>query len=86
MSENSLQRQLVKVQALSCTVLEGHRNVKRWFCNPGGLDITTRVTRRSETSAAPDRLDTSEYFQQVQAHAGTQQDPNWILLEAEYTA
>lgn len=66
-----MQRQLAKVQALCCTVLEGQRNVKGGFGNPGGLDITTRVTRRSETSAAPDRLDTSEYFQQVQAHAGT---------------
>lgn len=32
---------------------------------PGGLDVTTRVTRRSENEAPPDRLDTSEYFQQV---------------------
>lgn len=29
------------------------------------MDVTTRVTRRSETTAPPDRLDTSEYFQQV---------------------
>lgn len=36
---------------------------------PGGLDITTRVTRRSENEAPPDRLDTSEYFQQVPAQA-----------------
>ena len=32
---------------------------------PGGLDVTTRVTRRSENESPPDRLDTSEYFQQV---------------------
>ena len=32
---------------------------------PGGLDVATRVTRRSENEAPPDRLDTSEYFQQV---------------------
>ncbi len=32
---------------------------------PGGLDVTTRVTRRSENDSPPDRLDTSEYFQQV---------------------
>ena len=32
---------------------------------PGGLDVTTRVTRRSENDTPPDRLDTSEYFQQV---------------------
>ena len=34
---------------------------------PGGLDVTTRVTRRSENDLPPDRLDTSEYFQQVTA-------------------
>ena len=32
---------------------------------PGGLDVTTRVTRRSENESPPNRLDTSEYFQQV---------------------
>ena len=32
---------------------------------PGGLDVTTRVTRRSENDSPPDRLHTSEYFQQV---------------------
>ena len=32
---------------------------------PGGLDVTTRVTRRSKNESPPDRLDTSEYFQQV---------------------
>ena len=32
---------------------------------PGGLDVTTRVTRRSENDSPPDRLDTSEFFQQV---------------------
>ena len=31
----------------------------------GGLDILTRVTRRSETQQPPDRLDTSEYFEQA---------------------
>lgn len=30
--------------------------------------MTTRVTRRSENDTPPDRLDTSEYFQQVLAH------------------
>lgn len=37
---------------------------------PGGVDVTTRVTRRSETTAPPDRLDTSEYFQQIYASPG----------------
>ena len=31
----------------------------------GGLDIVTRVTRRSEAQQPPDRLDTSEYFEQA---------------------
>ena len=33
----------------------------------GGLDIVTRVTRRSELQQPPDRLDTSEYFEQARA-------------------
>lgn len=32
---------------------------------PGGLEVTTRVMRRSEETQGPDRLDTSEYFQQM---------------------
>jgi len=32
---------------------------------PGGLNVRTRVTRRLQEQAAPDRLLTSEYFQQV---------------------
>ncbi|CAL5226960.1 g9845 [Coccomyxa viridis] len=37
---------------------------------PGGLDVTTRVTRRSENDSPPDRLDTSEYFQQTYVAPG----------------
>ncbi|CAK0786139.1 hypothetical protein CVIRNUC_009352 [Coccomyxa viridis] len=37
---------------------------------PGGLDVTTRVTRRSENESPPDRLDTSEYFQQTYVAPG----------------
>lgn len=37
---------------------------------PGGLDVATRVTRRSENEAPPDRLDTSEYFQQTYVAPG----------------
>ncbi|EFN51116.1 hypothetical protein CHLNCDRAFT_55281 [Chlorella variabilis] len=32
---------------------------------PGGLQVSTRVTRRSEEQPAADRLTTSEYFQQL---------------------
>ena len=32
---------------------------------PGGMQITTRVTRRSEEQLAEDRLATSEFFQQL---------------------
>ncbi|KAK9812762.1 hypothetical protein WJX72_003291 [[Myrmecia] bisecta] len=51
----------------------GHDNIK-WDPNnpnslslllPGGMNILTRVTRRSEDPVAADRLDTSEYFEQV---------------------
>ena len=31
----------------------------------GGLDVVTRVTRRSEAQLPEHRLDTSEYFEQV---------------------
>ena len=31
----------------------------------GGLNILTRVTKRSEATPADHRLDTSEYFEQV---------------------
>ena len=44
---------------------------------PGGLDVTTRVTRRSENTLPPDRLDTSEYFQQVPAPCSA--DPPTVL-------
>lgn len=32
---------------------------------PGGLLVSTRVTRRSEERQGPDRLATSEFFQQL---------------------
>lgn len=35
----------------------------------GGLDVVTRVTRRSEAQLPENRLDTSEYFEQVGAPA-----------------
>jgi hypothetical protein len=35
---------------------------------PGGLDVVTRVTRRSEAQLPENRLDTSEYFEQVGPH------------------
>ncbi len=34
----------------------------------GGLDVVTRVTRRSEAQLPENRLDTSEYFEQVGPH------------------
>ncbi|KAL3140611.1 hypothetical protein ABBQ32_005181 [Trebouxia sp. C0010 RCD-2024] len=32
---------------------------------PGSMTINTRVTRRSEETPAPDKINTSEYFQQI---------------------
>ena len=37
------------------------------WCGAGGMDIVTRVTRRSESLPADDRIETSEYIQQVSA-------------------
>eukprot|EP00891_Asterochloris_glomerata_P007064 jgi/Astpho2/7064/e_gw1.00107.157.1_t len=37
---------------------------------PGGTSVFTRVTKRSEAKPAADRIDTSEYFQQVFQQGG----------------
>ena len=36
----------------------------------GGTSVITRVTKRSEAKPAADRIDTSEYFQQVFQQGG----------------
>ena len=38
---------------------------RRGLSLAGGLNILTRVTKRSEATPADHRLDTSEYFEQV---------------------
>ena len=34
-------------------------------CLAGSMAVTTRVTRRLQETPAPDKLSTSEYFQQI---------------------
>ena len=39
----------------------------------GGADVNTRVTRRSTATPGADRLDTSEYFEQVFGNPGNRE-------------
>jgi len=40
-------------------------NSRHHLLSTGGMDITTRVVRRSEQRLEDNRLDTSEYFRQI---------------------